>query len=359
MGFITKFPVDRSILNISEINTDVLIMGKIKVAIVAFENISAFHLSVPCLIFRDALDPVENPFDVNVCCRENQAVPTSSGYSLNIKYSLEIINQSDIVIIPSWGDIDELPSDELIQALRHAYRKGATLVGLCLGAFALAATGLLDGYSATTHWAYSEPFSQQFPEVKFDPEPLYIEHDRLITSAGTVEAIDCCLHIARSFLGNNKVSELARLLVTAPYRHGGQKQYIPLPVPEKPANKTIAMVMDKMIGELNQPHSIESAAEQCAMSRRTFTRQFRALTGISFGEWLLNQRLQYSQQLLEHSDHSIHRIAELSGFGSESAYRKHFKKTFNVSPRDWRTGFQDADQNSSVSPSSGISTLSV
>jgi len=252
-------------------------MKKIQVAVLAFDGISPFHLSVPCVVFADAFAGKYNPFEVKVCALKKGRLCASSGFDLFINHSLEVIASADLVIIPSWHDLDKAPSAELIHCLKEAYQQGATVVGLCLGAYLLAATGLLDGQSATTHWAYAENFAARFPAIRVDSEPLYIENERLITSAGTAAAIDCCLHIVRKKLGSMEANQVARRLVTAPYRHGGQKQYIRLPLPERPANKRIAQMMDWILSDLKQAHSIDNIAQHCLMSRRSFTRCIESL----------------------------------------------------------------------------------
>ena len=316
-------------------------MTKTKVAIVAFDGISPFHLSVPCVAFGDVFDAPNSPFDVKVCGVKRGRISASTGFDLFIEHSLTVIHDADLVIVPSWHDVHKSPPAALIGALLEAYEQGATLVGLCLGAYVLGATGLLNGQTATTHWAYAEDFAARFPDIKVDPAPLYIEQTRLITSAGTAAAIDCCLHIIRTKLGNREANQVARKLVTAPYRHGGQKQYISLPVPERPSDTRIAEMMDWVLENIAQPHSIDNLSAHCLMSRRSFTRQFRSLMGASFGEWLLNERLKYAQDLLESSKHPISMIVELTGFGSEMSFRHHFKRAFSVSPASWRATFQN------------------
>lgn len=314
-------------------------MKKIQVVVLAFDGISPFHLSVPCVVFADAFAGKNSPFELKVCALKKGRLCASSGFDLLINHSLEVIAQADLVIIPSWHDLDKAPPQALINSLLEAYQQGATLVGLCLGAYLLAATGLLSGQKATTHWAYAENFAAQFPNIQVDAEPLYIANERLITSAGTAAAIDCCLHIVREKLGSIEANQVARRLVTAPYRHGGQKQYIALPLPERPSNKRIAQMMDWVLSDLKPTHNIDTIAQHCLMSRRSFTRQFKALMGTSFGQWLLNERLKYSQQLLENSSQPIAIISELAGFGSEVSFRRHFKQTFAVSPNSWRKTF--------------------
>ncbi|WP_286339479.1 helix-turn-helix domain-containing protein [Ferrimonas sp. YFM] len=312
----------------------------LKVALVAFDGISAFHLSVPCLVFQDGFLGQPCPFDLTICSPEGPNLETSSGFAVRINRSIDAIDCADIIVIPSWPNALPPPPTPLIDKLKSAHQRGALLVGLCLGAFVIAETGLLDGQTATTHWAFVEQFSQRFPKVTFDSQPLFIEHPQLITSAGTAASLDCCLHVVRRFCGSDVTSQLARVLVTAPFRSGGQQQYIPSPIAPRPEQATsVSKVVEQVEQELNQSHSIETMAKRCAMSRRTFTRQFKASYGCTFGEWLLTQRLKLSQQYLEKGERSIAQVAELAGFGSESVYRKHFKAAFDVSPSQWRATF--------------------
>ncbi|MGY3569548.1 GlxA family transcriptional regulator [Vibrio paucivorans] len=311
-----------------------------KVALVAFEGISAFHLSVPCLVFQDVFIDRRALFELEICSLSQYDISSASGFDIVVKHDIQIIDNSDIIIIPSWPNaLPDVPAN-LIEKLLAAHQRGATIVGLCLGAFVLAHTGLLNGKTATTHWAFSKQFEQRFPNVIFDNQPLFIDHGRLITSAGTAAALDCCLHIVRKLCGSEVASELARVMVTAPFRAGGQQQYIPTPISPRPENPTsFTQVIEQVESKINQQHNIDTLAERCAMSRRTFTRQFKANYGCTFGQWLMNQRLQLSQRLLESSQYPISQVAELSGFGSESVYRKHFKTAFQLSPSQWRANF--------------------
>jgi len=311
-----------------------------KIALVAFEGISAFHLSVPCLVFQDAFIERQAMFEFSICSLSESEIDTGSGFSIVLNQDMSILDSADIIVIPSWPNSLPEPPEQLIEALLAAHQRGSILVGLCLGAFVIAETGLLNGKSATTHWAFSQQFSQRFPQVKFDSQPLFIDHEQLITSAGTAASLDCCLHIVRRFCGTEVASQLSRVMVTAPFRSGGQQQYIPTPISPQPEKVTsLTQVIEQVEKELNQPHCLDSLAERCAMSRRTFTRQFKASYGCTFSFWLLNQRLKLSQQLLESSDYPITQVAELAGFGSESVYRKNFKIAFDISPSQWRANF--------------------
>ena len=310
----------------------------IQVAVVAFDGISVFHLSVPCLVFHDAFLGEDSPFQLGVTGIGQTQLETAGPLGVSLSGNIQTLETADIIVIPGWPNAEHAAPTTLIDKLRKAYDRGATLVGLCLGACVLAQTGLLDGKRATTHWQATDRFSKKYPNVWFDPHPLYVDEGRLITSAGTAAALDCCLHIVRTRVSSELATRLARNMVTAPYRFGGQKQYIPKPLPESHRTESVInSMMDHILTTLHEPHSLESLAERCAMSRRTFTRHFKAVTGSSFGQWLLHQRLSFSQQLLEQTQENISRVAELAGFGSENAFRQHFKQQFSVSPRQWRT----------------------
>ncbi|MCL1068999.1 helix-turn-helix domain-containing protein [Shewanella olleyana] len=313
----------------------------IKITLVAFEGISAFHLSVPCMVFQDIFAGQPPRFDLKVCSENSSQFETSSGFGVVIDRDLSAIKEADIVIIPSWPNDLPKPSEQLLEALIDHHGKGKLLVGLCLGSYVLACAGVIDGKRATSHWAFSKQFQQRFPKVDFDPNPLFIEHETIITSAGVAASLDCCLHIVRRLCGSELANDLARKMVTAPFRTGGQQQYIPAPINLKPLTKTsISLVIEQVEQNLNLPHSLDEVAERCAMSKRTFTRQFKSTYGCTFGEWLQNQRLVLSQRLLETTKLSIPQVAEQAGFGSDSVFRKHFKSTFHVSPIQWRTTFK-------------------
>ncbi len=312
----------------------------VKVAVIAFEGISAFHLSVPCLVFQDVFIEQQPKFSVSLCSVSGTEFSSGSGFGISIEEGIERARDCDIIVVPSWpNSLPQVPK-ALIDELILCHSQGKTIVGLCLGAFVLAEAGLLNGQKATTHWAFSQQFKERFPLVKFDEQPLFIDNESTITSAGTAAALDCCLHIVRKVCGTEVATQLARIMVTAPYRSGGQQQYIPTPIQTKPIQAiSFEGVIQEIEQNLTKSYNLDEVASLCAMSRRTFTRQFKAAYGCSFGEWLLQQRLKLSQRLLESTDYAIHQVAEQAGFGSESVFRKHFKATFNLAPTQWRDKF--------------------
>ncbi|HWX01499.1 GlxA family transcriptional regulator [Collimonas sp.] len=311
------------------------------VAVIAFEGISPFHLSVPCMVFGDDLARLGVPrYRLLICGVQTGLVPTMSGFNIEVEHDLSALQEADTVIVPAWRDPDEKPPELLLQAVRSAHARGARIVGLCLGAFVLAEAGLLDGRAASTHWVWSEDFARKYPKVKLDQKVLYVDDGDILTSAGTAAAIDCCLHLLRRDHGADVANRIARRMVVAPHRHGGQAQYIEQPLPASGGSDAMTVTLDWAIEHLEQPLCLDVLAERAAMSRRNFTRRFKLKTGTTVSQWLLNHRLASAQRLLETSDKAIDRIAELAGFGSTVSLRQHFSAAFAISPAAYRKQYR-------------------
>lgn len=308
------------------------------IAVVAFDRVIPFHLSVPCIVFGDAV-PIGSPFDIVVCAGESGTLLTTAGFGLTRLAPLSVLKKADAVVVPGWRDVVERPPERLLNALREAHARGAQIVGLCLGAHVLAEAGLLDGRRATTHWEHAQAMAEQFPQVEVDPNVLYVEDGNVLTSAGTAASLDACLHILRQRLGAAEANHVARRLVVSPHREGGQAQFIEQPLPKTAGGTRLARLIDSVRTRLGESHNLDSLAAQAKMSRRTFTRHFKALTGTTVQNWLLSERLALSQRLLEQTDQSIERIAVLAGFGSVVSLRHHFRHAFGVAPSAWRQSF--------------------
>ncbi|RIX79838.1 GlxA family transcriptional regulator [Acidovorax cavernicola] len=310
------------------------------IAVVAFDGISPFHLSVPCMVFgEDRTDTGAPRFRVQVCAPEPGPLATNAGFTLVVPHGLDAIRRAQIVVVPSWRDDGSPAPPALIRALQAAHRRGATVVGLCLGAFVLAEAGLLDGRPATTHWHLAAAFAKQYPKVMLQPEVLYVDDGNVLTSAGTAAGIDCCLHLLRVRYGADTANRAARRMVVAPHRQGGQAQYIQQPVPAAAERDRLTPLLEWLGRHLQTPHELDDLAQRALMSRRTFTRRFRESTGTTVGQWLQNQRLALAQRLLETTDRSVERVAADAGFGSAVLLRKHFAAAFKVSPTVYRRQF--------------------
>ncbi len=313
----------------------------LKVAVIAFDGITPFHLSVPCLIFGTSFRHSGVPgFEVMVCAAEEGHLRTSAGFAIATEHDLTAVNNADIVVMPSWHDDCRHAPDVLLDALRGARMRGARVVGLCLGAFPLAEAGLLDGRTATTHWAVAGELAKRHPKVKVNQEVLYVDEGDVLTSAGVAAGLDCCLHLLRQLCGAETANRVARRLLIAPHRDGGQAQFIERPLPVSNSNGRFSQVLEWVTQHLAQPHSIDALAERAAMSRRNFTRHFRQTTGTSFKQWLLNQRLAQAQRMLESSNASIEVVAQEAGFGTALSLRQHFRVNLRTSPSDYRKRFR-------------------
>lgn len=311
------------------------------IAVIAFDRISPFHLSVPGAVFgEDRRDAGVPRFELLVCGMETGALTSSGGFGLTGMLDLGAVERAGIVIVPSWRDPREQPPQQLLQALQTAHERGAIVVGLCLGSYLLAAAGLLDHRRATTHWLWADDLAERYPLIRVDRDVLYVDEGEIITSAGGAAGIDCCLHLLRRLHGAEIASRVARRLVVPPHRQGGQAQYIETPLRAAPVVDHFSRTLEWVQQSLDQPHSLDSLAERACMSRRTFTRRFRQTVGTTVGVWLLGQRLARAQRLLETTAKSVDQVAQAAGFGSEASLRLHFNKAFRTSPARYRKEFR-------------------
>lgn len=315
-------------------------MSPIRVAVLAFDGVSLFHLSVPGIVLATANPAsIEPRYQINYCAEVPGMVASDQGIGLAVAHGLELMAASDVIIIPAWGDQSITASAALVLALQNAHAEGKLIVGLCLGAFVLGDAGLLDGKEATTHWAARDEFAQRFPKVRFRPEVLYVTDDNLMTSAGTVAAIDCCLHLVRQRFGADVANHTAKMLVTPPHRQGGQAQYVEHPVPQLSSETHLAEVLDWARMHLGENLSLDLLAEKARMSRRTFTRRFKETTGTTVFKWLNAERVIKAQALLETTDLPVECIAGEAGFGTPLSLRQQFAAHLGTSPSDYRKMF--------------------
>ncbi|MFF4778568.1 helix-turn-helix domain-containing protein [Microtetraspora fusca] len=213
------------------------------------------------------------------------------------------------------------------------------MASLCTGAFVLAAADLLDAKRATTHWAHTRDLAARYPQVKVDPDVLYVDNGSVLTSAGKAAAMDLCLHLVRLDHGSAIANTVARRLVVPPHRDGGQAQFVTTPVPA-PDNHALAELFPWVIERLDHPLAVEDLARQARMSSRNLSRHFRSVTGTTPLQWLLTQRIRHVQELLETTDDSIDTIAAATGMGTATTLRRHFNRTVGVPPDAYRRTFR-------------------
>jgi len=311
------------------------------VVALAYDRLSTFEFGIAVEIFglpRPEMGP--NWYRFAVCAIEPGPLRAVGGFQITADGGLELLEEADTIVIPGWrGAHAEPVPPALVDALRLAHERGARLMSICSGVFALAATGLLSGRRATTHWHHVENLSRLYPDVIVEPDVLYVDEGRVLTSAGSAAGIDLCLHVVRTDFGPEIANRLARRLVVPPHREGGQAQFIERPVPPAREGLRFAPLFDRMRARLGEEQSVARLAAEAGMSVRTFLRRFRAATGLPPGEWLLTERLARARELLETTGHSIESIAGATGFGSAATLRHHFRTRLGTSPAAYRHRF--------------------
>jgi transcriptional regulator GlxA family with amidase domain len=309
-----------------------------RVAIVACDNVVPFDLSTPLEIFgRARLASGARAYEVRVCAPSRRV--RAQAFTLELRHGLSALARADTIIVAGVEDIAAPVPPALVRALRRAAARGARIASVCSGAFVLAATGLLDGRRATTHWLATDALARAFPAVQVDANVLYVDEGRLLSSAGAAAAFDLCLHMIRCDHGASVAAGAARLSVMPLERDGGQSQFITRPAPSAPGSS-----LDGVLAWLNeharQPLTLPRIAKRAAMSVRTFNRRFREQTGVTPLRWLLRARVRHAQGLLERTDQPIERVATDSGFGSVTAFREQFRRVVGTSPTRYRSAFR-------------------
>ena len=311
------------------------------VAAVATQGVLTFDLAVPCEVFGwDRSYLGVEWYDFKVCAAETPPLRTCTGFTIDTPYGLEDVARADTIIVPGWSSVDTEPGDDLLEVLRDAYARGARIASICIGAFVLGWAGLLDRRPCTTHWAFADEFERRFPLARLDPLVLYVDDGQVLTSAGTAAGMDLCLHLVRQDHGAAIANGVARRVVMPPHRDGGQAQFIEQPVLPRQGEDAVRRAMDWSLSHLDQPITVDQLARVGAVSVRTLARQFKAATGGTPGDWLLQQRLLRARTLLETTDFNIDRVAHESGFGTAASLRQHFAERLDTTPRAYRRTFR-------------------
>jgi transcriptional regulator GlxA family with amidase domain len=307
------------------------------VAAVVLPGVAPFELGVVCEIFGiDRRDTGGPAFDFTVCAETPGTVRTKVGMDIVVHADLTAARTADLVVVPAYGADAEV-HEAVLGVLRDAHARGAWLLSVCSGAFALARAGLLDGRRCTTHWMYTAELAEQYPAAVVDADVLYVEDDRVVTSAGTAAGIDAGLHLVRRELGAAAAAAIARRMVVPPHRDGGQAQFIEQPLPEPDGE--LAHVLAWVLENLDREITVPALARRAQMSERTFARRFRAETGTTPAGWTTRQRLLRAQELLERTDAPVEEVARRSGFGNAAALRHHFARALGTSPQGYRRTF--------------------
>ncbi|GGF70733.1 transcriptional regulator [Azorhizobium oxalatiphilum] len=301
-------------------------------AVLAYDAISPFMLSTPLAVFGEPF--VAGPHRIDMCAGEKRLRATG-GLTIEVPHPLAAAREADVVILPGWRDADEPVLPEIVAELQAAHMRGAVVVGLCLGAFGLAQAGVLDGRRATTHWARAETFAARFPAVSVDPGALFVDEGSVLTSAGIASGLDCCLHLLGRLSGIGEANRVARHLVVAPQRSGTQPQWTERPAIGSSADRRVTEILALLRDNPQALPALDDLAARAGMSRRSLTRQIRARTGGSLGDWLKQARLSRAQELLAAGARGMEDVAAQCGFPDAHALRAAFRSELGLTPTQW------------------------
>jgi transcriptional regulator GlxA family with amidase domain len=309
-----------------------------RVAVVAVEGLVAFDLATPTEAFaRIELRDGTRPYRVRVCSERRKL--RTEAFDIVTRHDLGELSRADTVIVPGMNDPRVAVSSELVNALQRAHRRGARIASICTGAFVLAAAGLLDGLRATTHWLACAQLAARYPSVSVDASVLYVDNGQILTSAGAAAGLDLCLHLVRKDFGASVAAHAARIAVMPLERAGGQAQFI-VHAPPVEDGASLEPVLAWLSRSVHEQVSLTELARRAGLSVRTLNRRFREQTGSTPHQWLLRARVQRAQELLEHSELPVERIAEQVGFASATPLREHFQRIVSTSPQAYRRSFR-------------------
>jgi transcriptional regulator GlxA family with amidase domain len=307
------------------------------VAVLALNDLVPFDLATPIEAFgRTRLPDGRAAYRVRVC---GTGTIDTGAFTLQPPYALDALDDADTIILPGRNTVGPVP-DDVVDALRAAAAAGTRIASICSGAFIFAATGLLDGLRATTHWAAAAELAARHPAVDVDPDVLYVDNGQFLTSAGAAAGLDLCLHLVRRDHGSAVAADTARLSVMPLEREGGQAQFIVHDQPPTPRGSVLEPVLRWLEDNAEQPLRLEDIAGRAGMSTRSLNRRFREQTGTTPLQWLLRARVRQAQHLLETTGQPVDRIAARTGFGSPTAFRERFRRVVGTSPNAYRASFR-------------------
>ncbi|EJN03847.1 transcriptional regulator containing an amidase domain and an AraC-type DNA-binding HTH domain [Phyllobacterium sp. YR531] len=310
------------------------------VVAVAYDGLCTFEFGVVVEMFGLPRPEMgQDWYKFAVASIETGELRATGGVRVLADGGLDLFEQAGTIIMPGWRGVEHSVPQRLVEALQKAHANGARILSICSGVFVLAAAGLLSGRRATTHWRYADLLTERYPDIRFEPNVLYVDEGSILTSAGSAAGIDLCLHLIRRDFGTEAANKVARRMVVAPHRDGGQAQFVEQAVPAAHEGARLSPLLELMRNNIQKEFSIASLAKAAGMSPRTFLRRFDAATGMTPARWLLSERLGKARDLLENSPLSVEVIAANTGFGTAATLRHHFRQQLATTPTAYRDMF--------------------
>ena len=305
------------------------------VAVLALPGVVAFDMTIPLEVFAGT----DAPYSVRLVTADGAPVTTSSGYGVTPHSGPEALAAAGTVVVPGFWPTWAPPPGPALELLRAAHDRGVRLVSICTGAFALAAAGVLDGRRATTHWRHTDELVARHPTVVVERDVLFVDEGDVLTSAGMAAGIDLCLHVVRRDHGARVAREVARRLVVAAHREGGQAQFVAAPVPDV-AGGSLAGTRVWALEHLGEAMTLDVLARHAHVSTRTLQRRWRDETGTSPLRWLSEQRVHRARELLEADPTMpVEEVARRTGLGTGDNLRLHTRRHLGTTPSAYRRAF--------------------
>lgn len=317
---------------------------------VVYDGLCTFEFGCTYEIFGLPRPELDRPwYRFETCAAEPGPIRGAGGLVVDAPWDLGRIERADTVIIPGWRGTTATPPRPLLEALVRVAKRGGRLASICSGVFVLAAAGVLDGRRATTHWRYADELARRYPRIEVDPGALYVDEGPVLTSAGSAAGLDLCLHMVRRDHGAAVANSVARRLVLAPHREGGQRQFVATPVARRAEPGRLTALLDWLPAHLDEELSARDLARRAGMSLRTFQRRFRETTGVAPGEWLIRQRVARARDLAETTDLTVEQMATRAGFATVGTLRFHFRRVVGTTPTGYRRAFSRSREGADAS----------
>ncbi|MFD3503325.1 helix-turn-helix domain-containing protein [Streptomyces sp. NPDC058676] len=315
-----------------------------RVAVIVDEGTNPFEVGVATELFglpRPELGLSRAPYEVTLCAPVPEVRMNHGFFTLARLPGLAAVDDADTLVVPGRPDNVVPRGPAVLDAIARTHARGARVISLCTGSFALAEAGLLDGRRATTHWLWAQSFRELHPKVLLEPDVLYVDEGDILTAAGSAAALDLGLHIWRRDHGAEIANAVSRRLVFAAHRDGGQRQFVERPLPDVP-DESLGPLLAWARERLGEPLTVADLAVRAAVSSATLHRRFRAQLGTTPLAWLTGERVALACRLIERGEERLDVVAGLSGLGTAANLRARVRRETGLSPSAYRRRFGPA-----------------
>ncbi len=309
------------------------------VCAIAYDGLCTFEFGIAVELFALSRPEFDHWYQFTTVKAEPGPITAVGGIQIEAQDDLELLQQASLIIVPGWRGAETPVPASLCEALYTAHEHGARIASICSGVFVLAAAGLLDGKTATTHWRYTELLAERYSNITVDPDVLFVQNERIYTSAGSAAGLDLGLHIIREDFGAKAAASVARRLVLPAQRDGGQRQFIPRPEPKARIGSGLSQLQDAIRSSLNESWPMDRMAQTAGTSGRTLARRFSEELGTTPLNWLKLERVNRAAELLENTETPLNDVWDVCGFGSAETFRREFRKAMGVAPIKYRERF--------------------